>query len=622
MAGQRSISPVERAVYEQFGLEPGLDRAAILPFAGRRNEGNLEWAAPQFVYDLAKAFVAPGVALRGEQVSPEDALNVGLNVVGGGLGASAVAGPSGRSVIGMAVKAKGGNWIESSIDRFLEGAKKPAESIGTLANVDALPENTWVTLGDQGVTKYVKRVGDKAYTYNEPAYAVNNWVDTKLRKYVKNEMAAPDDPVRKLADEEGVLHFEPNVVGYVPVDWDAPTKLIGTLPSGRREQFAETDLGRVWEEITDASVSGRRARDYTIDDPAVDAVTKRDPETPIFEIPASSAAAMTRRLGLSHLTDELYNAVDPNSDLPERLKLTPKKLQKMSVPQAVKHVAKINKWREESKSAANLAIANNEATFPLIEYDNGTKWVELRMPTEEDGPVKYTVNDLEYDGVSSSQIHAIEDYKAWTGGETPEENGYTVIPVGERALEEALRYEGDQMGHCVGGYCDEVLSGSSRIFSLRDKKGEPHVTIEVVNESSPFSGIGRVSDLVETIFDTADPDDVMVFAKEFASELGVPPSEVTLDFLVDAIYESLRSEHGKYINPAMSTEIGLDILKQISPKAYNEIANRGPTFTIEQIKGRANKTPAKKYVPAIKDFIKKMGIPPERIYEPGPWSED
>ena len=38
------------------------------------------------------------------------------------------------------------------------------------------------------------------------------------------------------------------------------------------------------------------------------------------------------------------------------------------------------------------------------------------------------------------------------------------------------------MGHCVGGYCDEVLSGNSRIFSLRDAKGEPHVTIEVAPE--------------------------------------------------------------------------------------------------------------------------------------------
>jgi hypothetical protein len=35
------------------------------------------------------------------------------------------------------------------------------------------------------------------------------------------------------------------------------------------------------------------------------------------------------------------------------------------------------------------------------------------------------------------------------------------------------------MGHCVGGYCDTVASGNSTIFSLRDPKGMPHVTLEV-----------------------------------------------------------------------------------------------------------------------------------------------
>jgi hypothetical protein len=48
-----------------------------------------------------------------------------------------------------------------------------------------------------------------------------------------------------------------------------------------------------------------------------------------------------------------------------------------------------------------------------------------------------------------------------------------------KQLEDALKYEGDTMGHCVGGYCDDVAEGRSRIYSLRDKRGEPHVTVEV-----------------------------------------------------------------------------------------------------------------------------------------------
>ena len=46
---------------------------------------------------------------------------------------------------------------------------------------------------------------------------------------------------------------------------------------------------------------------------------------------------------------------------------------------------------------------------------------------------------------------------------------------------EALDYESSKMGHCVGsgGYDSGVKAGTTKIYSLRDKKGEPHVTFEV-----------------------------------------------------------------------------------------------------------------------------------------------
>ena len=46
---------------------------------------------------------------------------------------------------------------------------------------------------------------------------------------------------------------------------------------------------------------------------------------------------------------------------------------------------------------------------------------------------------------------------------------------------EALDFESDNMGHCVGrGYYDEdVKNGTTEIYSIRDYNGEPHVTFEV-----------------------------------------------------------------------------------------------------------------------------------------------
>ncbi len=45
----------------------------------------------------------------------------------------------------------------------------------------------------------------------------------------------------------------------------------------------------------------------------------------------------------------------------------------------------------------------------------------------------------------------------------------------------ALDFESDYMGHCVGkgSYDADVASGKTKIYSIRDEHGEPHVTLEV-----------------------------------------------------------------------------------------------------------------------------------------------
>ncbi|MCL2473932.1 MAG: PcfJ domain-containing protein [Alphaproteobacteria bacterium] len=45
--------------------------------------------------------------------------------------------------------------------------------------------------------------------------------------------------------------------------------------------------------------------------------------------------------------------------------------------------------------------------------------------------------------------------------------------------ENALKYEGDKMNHCVGGYWSKVETKEVRIISLRDDKNEPRATLEI-----------------------------------------------------------------------------------------------------------------------------------------------
>lgn len=49
-----------------------------------------------------------------------------------------------------------------------------------------------------------------------------------------------------------------------------------------------------------------------------------------------------------------------------------------------------------------------------------------------------------------------------------------------------LAREGELMGHCVGGYCRAVEQEYSIIYSLRDSKNEPHVTIELEPENEGY----------------------------------------------------------------------------------------------------------------------------------------
>jgi hypothetical protein len=138
--------------------------------------------------------------------------------------------------------------------------------------------------------------------------------------------------------------------------------------------------------------------------------------------------------------------------------------------------------------------------------------------------------------------------------------GQLVYDPNIKALEDALKYEGETMGHCVGGYCPDVVSGQSRIYSLRDKKGQPHVTIEV--QPRPIQTWDDVTAAV---------------GKEQAAKLWQEFDEIGGNNMSDV-------------------GAGFDMF----------IRNKGiePAQEIVQIKGKANRAPKEEYLPAVQDFIR------------------
>lgn len=378
------------------------------------------------------------------------------------------------------VKPKGGNWLAGTAENAVAPLRvnDPA-MMQVLRNADP-------RFVDQA---NLARVG------NEGA-AIDKWLETKLAKYIRNEMATPEDPVRALA-ERGITHAPIEATGY-------------NVSRARREAgfpeegMATSPMAKLWEDRADTFVNALRASDLTGHYPdAVKAnpwLLKVPPETPVYEMLQGSEGQFGG-LGFGHLVDELKNAINPTSGLPENLRLKYSDLEKVTVPQAVERVAKINEWRAAQKAEADMARAMNPATQVVKEYpDQGFKWVELRKPETTGKNVARTksAEELEMAGegietMSHDDIVSMTRDMARDEGIRPgtqefndmlQENirmfGVKPSEIDEsvKALEDALKYEGETMGHCVGGYCPDVVEGRSKIFSLRDKKGQPHVTIE------------------------------------------------------------------------------------------------------------------------------------------------
>ncbi len=107
--------------------------------------------------------------------------------------------------------------------------------------------------------------------------------------------------------------------------------------------------------------------------------------------------------------------------------------------------------------------------------------------------------------------------------------------------------------NCVGGYCEGVASGESRIFSLRDPKGKSHVTIEVAPRTDSWSG------------------EHTRLAEQYARERGyVPPGPE---------------------GPLWEAQ---DVAR----------IPEGLSQDILQIKGKQNRAPASTYLPYVQDFVR------------------
>ena len=471
-------------------------------------------------------------------------------------GASMAKGALGAALAGV-IKHRGGNWIpgdvESSISNLFErlGETDP-QRLAALREQMGNPE-----LGRSGE-------------------ALGRWIEGPLTKYIKRDMATPEDPVRKLADE-GILHMGiPQTMG-VPSTYIRNLRVDAGFP---QEGLSETPGGSLWENLSDRVVSSGQAK-YLQEEPKMMAenpwMQKLDPESTVYGMQSS----IERGLSFDHLVDELSNAMNPESGLPRNLLLRPEQMQQMGMEKAVRHVDAINKWRAAQQAAANAELANRAMVLreypdvPEMPNPKGLRWMEL-------GPEK---------DINESLIQVGRDGGAKVG--VPgEEAKYFDSPeeakkyLTSRNLEKQLKYEGDTMGHCVGGYCEDVLEGRSRIFSLRDAKGEPHVTVEV--------GPGLKPDFESLVDQAYRSGDHSRFEREFDRINGI------------GAYQLLDRE-------MLESGMGEDLwdFTQYALQRHPETMVRWAQPSIKQVKGKQNLAPKDEYLPFVQDFVRNspLGTP-------------
>jgi hypothetical protein len=414
------------------------------------------------------------------------------------------------------------------------------------ANPNISPENA------------VRRIADDALRLapdaDGPLSQLKNWFNKTAPKYLKSDFGTPEDPMRALA-ESGSLH-----VGLSPDEWSEAAKKV------LKQQTIGDVIGLNAPFVPQGAFPGA-GDDYRANVLLNMPWLEKAPVTDkLYGI--ANTRILQDQMGMSHLLDEMKNALDPRSGLPPELLLRPESLSRMSLPAAAERVNRINQFRVKEMERAALGNLDSPAVQTFKEYPEnnpmGLRWVELRAPSEESGLFK--IVPAEEQGVP---FHFVEDIA--TGERTPiggtREDALRQAQqmYGRDPLQDALKYEGDTMGHCVGGYCDYVMAGHSRVFSLRDAKGEPHVTIETAPTRRSLSR-----------------DEANAINRQVSEEIRANPE-----------LKGLNEDEQELFFRDRQDELVRALLAK-NPSADD----------IVQIKGKQNRAPKDDYLPFVQDFVK------------------
>ena len=482
------------------------------------------------------------------------------------------------------------NFVDKKLSRYVQN------QMGTPSDPLRLQADAWVDTQKSLLADKQRQI-DKVRADIQKAQQVRG-VDPEVLTRSQARLRELEKERDFIKNRRG-LHFEPMHTGAVQSGAASRRAELG-MP---RERNAKSDAGKKWEDMSDlivkqssymkqpqidvakaySEIKEAASGDTMADKVILDSVNRELEKMGgkyALENPDALAyrtVGNTSHVGFDHMMDEIDNALRPSQGLPDYLQLTPKELDKMSVAQVSEHVDKINAWRASQKAEVDKARAANAATVEHKTYDvvpgtdipndQGLRWVEIQTPkelpekfamTQSDSGKFYAVDKETQSPLLLGRGQTLQQFN------TPEEVVAAYYKNHPEVIEDALKYEGEILSHCVGGYCPDVIEGRSRIFSLRDAEGRPHATIET------------------------KPNDV-------ARAVGNLPDEERW-----ALKEEVINKYFGGVQPGRSSE---DKYFNLIDKAYVEKYGYPPE-SIKQIKGLQNRKPDDQYMPFIQDFVK------------------
>jgi len=361
------------------------------------------------------------------------------------------------------IKLGGGNWLKGEVEEAVEGLKT---THGELKEHDYTHPSDIARVGKKALVD--QRTGEifkLDYPHREEhnrAAAVNTWVDKVLVKYIKNQMGTAEDPIRKLA-EEGIVHY-PRVD-----ETDGMAARRRRFQSGYpMEGLGQSEAARRWEDQSDVSITqinkthlqeqaagvGAERLPYDTAQRRIREAKSKLVQNPWLEkipdnakIYAPSTGHM-ENLGFDHIVDVIKEDLATG-------RLDQDKLGKYSIEAAVRRT---HQYDEELKARQRQDSAARMARMPrAAEYEDGTTIFQLKNPGD-------------FAAESDAMRNSVRGYEP---------------PKGHSDWAPESKNSG-RAGYGHGGW-EAIKSGKAQAYSVRDKDGTSHATIEVNSRPEPWN---------------------------------------------------------------------------------------------------------------------------------------